>query len=263
MMKPHRGSKRSIRHAFGTMKTPYSLIRLLPTMAVCGLMPLAVSCRKESSANVEKSAPGGVVAPELLVNGLKDLPGAVLSSQADSPIHWQPWTKATLERASDAKRLVFCVIAMPQQPGFQGVLDALARDPSIIADIHSHYVPVLVDGGPVNLEPNARIVIGPDGALQANGEPVGNFDLVTFENPQVLEKLGQNMFRLRPGVQADELPADNATVMQGYLEGANVEVVREMVHMIEAQRSFEAYQKVMHTAQEADQKVIREVASPR
>lgn len=123
--------------------------------------------------------------------------------------------------------------------------------------------PVLVDGGPVNLEPNARIVIGPDGAIQANGEPVGNFDLVTFENPQVLEKLGQNMFRLRPGVQAAELPADNATVMQGYLEGANVEVVREMVNMIEAHRSFEAYQKVMHTAQEADQKVIREVASPR
>jgi len=123
--------------------------------------------------------------------------------------------------------------------------------------------PVLVDGGPVNLAPNARIVIGPQGDIQADGEPVGNLDLVTFEDLQMLEKLGQNMFRIRPGVEAAEQPADNVIVAQGYLEAANVEVVGEMVNMIEAQRSFEAYQKVMHTAQETDQKLIREVASSR
>ncbi|WP_045223186.1 flagellar basal-body rod protein FlgF [Desulfonatronum thioautotrophicum] len=129
--------------------------------------------------------------------------------------------------------------------------------------VTSQGFPVLVDGGPVNLEPNARVIIGPEGDIQANGDPVGNFELVTFDDLQVLEKLGQNMFRLRPDVQVAEQPADNVTVTQGYLEGANVEVVGEMVSMIEAQRSFEAYQKVMHTAQEADQKLIREVASPR
>ena len=123
--------------------------------------------------------------------------------------------------------------------------------------------PVLVDGGPVNLEPNARVVIGSDGEIQANGEPVGNLDLVAFDNLQVLEKLGQNMYRLRPDAQAAEQPVDNLIVMQGYLEGSNVEVVSEMVNMIEAQRSFEAYQKVMQTSQEADQKVIREVAMAR
>lgn len=123
--------------------------------------------------------------------------------------------------------------------------------------------PVLVDGGPVNLEPGARVVIGPGGDIQANGEPVGNFDLVTFDNPQVLEKLGQNMFRIRPGMQVNEIPADNVTVNQGYLEAANVEVVKEMVNMIDAHRTFEAYQKVMHTSQEADQKLIREVATAR
>ncbi|SDB44964.1 flagellar basal-body rod protein FlgG [Desulfonatronum thiosulfatophilum] len=123
--------------------------------------------------------------------------------------------------------------------------------------------PVLVNGGPVNIEPGARVVIGPAGDIQANGEPIGNMDLVTFENLQVLEKLGQNMFRIRPGVQAAEMPAGNVTVAQGYLESANVEVVKEMVNMIDAHRTFEAYQKVMHTTQEADQKLIREVASPR
>jgi uncharacterized protein YyaL (SSP411 family) len=86
------------------------------------------------------------MAPELQQNGLADLPGAVSRSQADSAIRWQPWTKATLEHARDAKRLVFCVIAMPQQPGFQKTLAALERDATVLEDIHTHYVPVLVDG---------------------------------------------------------------------------------------------------------------------
>ncbi len=123
--------------------------------------------------------------------------------------------------------------------------------------------PVLVDGGPANIEPGARVVIGPGGDIQANGEPVGNLDMVTFENLQVLEKLGQNMYRIRPNVQFVEMPADNVTVAQGYLESANVEVVKEMVNMIDAHRTFEAYQKVMHTTQEADQKLIQQVAAAR
>lgn len=123
--------------------------------------------------------------------------------------------------------------------------------------------PVLGDGGPITLEPNAQVLIGPDGQIQADGEPIGILNLVTFTNLQALEKLGHNLFRFRPGTRAAEQPAVNTTVAQGYLESANVEVVGEMVNMIAAQRSFEAYQKVMQTALEADQKLIREVSIPR
>ena len=94
----------------------------------------------------EDPGPPAVISPELRGNGLGAMPGAVYQSQADSPIHWQPWTKDTLQRAKDARRLLFCVIAMPQQPGFQKVLAALAKDPSAVAAINEHYVPILIDG---------------------------------------------------------------------------------------------------------------------
>lgn len=74
------------------------------------------------------------------------LPGAVYRNQADSPIHWQPWIKASLARAKEAQRLVFVVIALPQQAGFQKVLATLARDPAVVAAINEHYVPILIDG---------------------------------------------------------------------------------------------------------------------
>ena len=44
---------------------------------------------------------------------------------------------------------------------------------------------------------------------------------------------------------------------QGFLEKPNVEVVEEMVNMIETQRTFEAYQKVISGSNELDTKAIR------
>lgn len=95
---------------------------------------------------MDAKGPPVVITPELEKNALGTLPGAVYRSQSASPIHWQPWTKVSLDRAKDARRLVFCVIAMPQQPGFQKVLAALEKDAAVVAAINDNYVPILVDG---------------------------------------------------------------------------------------------------------------------
>jgi uncharacterized protein YyaL (SSP411 family) len=115
-------------------------------ITLCGLALITSSCRKGKSADAEDPGPALVISSELAGNGLGALPGAIYRSQAESPIHWQPWTKESLERAKDARRLVFCVIAMPQQPGFQRVLASLERDSSLVAQINGNYVPILVDG---------------------------------------------------------------------------------------------------------------------
>ncbi len=87
-----------------------------------------------------------VVAPELEKNRVSELPGPVYQSQASSPIHWQPWTQESMDRAAAANRLVFAVIAMPQQKGFRTVLSALAEDPKVVSVINESYVPILIDG---------------------------------------------------------------------------------------------------------------------
>ena len=113
---------------------------------LCSLVLGSGGCRKEKVEGAGAVGPVTIVAPELAANNLGALPGAIYQSQANSPIHWQPWTKEAMERAKAANRLVFAVIAMPQQPGFQSVLAALARDPALVASINDHYVPVLIDG---------------------------------------------------------------------------------------------------------------------
>lgn len=128
------------------MNTPTHFLRMLAASALCCVTMAAVSCRKKHGAEVKGDAPVASIAPELLTNQLGVYPGAVYRSQALSPIRWQPWTKETLERARAARRLVFCVIAIPQQPGFQTTLAALADDPALVQAINDNYVPVLVDG---------------------------------------------------------------------------------------------------------------------
>lgn len=95
---------------------------------------------------MDPDVPAAVIAPDLLSNGLKSLPGSVYRSQIDSPIHWQPWTKESLHRAKDAHRLVFAMIAMPQQIGFKKILESMNGEPKLVASINDHYVPILIDG---------------------------------------------------------------------------------------------------------------------
>lgn len=128
------------------MKTHLPIAHSFPALFVCGLLACSVSCRRESAVPERKTQPVGVMVPELRENRLQSLPGVVYQNQASSPIHWQPWEKTTFDRAKKAKRLIFCVIVMPQQPGFQDALAVLAGNSAAVDTIHSHYVPVLVDG---------------------------------------------------------------------------------------------------------------------
>lgn len=124
-----------------------SAFHLPLSAALCGVLLMVLgSCRKKRTGVDDVPKPQTMIAPELRSNTIGSLPGAVYHTQIDSPIHWQPWTPETMNRAKAANRLVFVVIAMPQQPQFQSVLSSLAANPALIASINDNYVPVLIDG---------------------------------------------------------------------------------------------------------------------
>ncbi len=123
--------------------------------------------------------------------------------------------------------------------------------------------PVLGTGGPIVIPPNAQVHISEDGQIFNGDEVLGQLQVVSFEDPTILEKRGRNLFQPRAGVQPAEQPAEGTVVTQGFLETANVEVVTEMVNMIEAQRQFEAYTKVMQSTDTLDKDAIQRVSKSR
>lgn len=121
--------------------------------------------------------------------------------------------------------------------------------------------PLLSEGGDaITIPPGYKnITIAEDGRIFADEELAGQVALVEIDEPRNLEKLGQNLFRVREGAEVQEIPPDNSFIAQGFIEAANVDAVYEMVNMIEAQRQFEAYTKIMQTAESID-KTAQQVA---
>ncbi|HKI80843.1 MAG TPA: flagellar basal-body rod protein FlgF [Pseudodesulfovibrio sp.] len=120
--------------------------------------------------------------------------------------------------------------------------------------------PVMVDGGPLVIPPGGRVHVDGSGNIQVNGEPAGAFDLVDFPDPTQLERVGSNAYRAADG--AGGVPPEDVAVAQGFLEKSNVEVVTEMVSMIETQRAFTMYTKMIQTDKDLDTKLITQVGRP-
>lgn len=115
--------------------------------------------------------------------------------------------------------------------------------------------PLMSGGGTLQIPQGTRnINITSDGQVAADEMVVGQIELISVDNLQNLEKLGYNLYKPRENVDVAEgnAYANGARVEQGFIEKANVEVVSEMVNMIEVNRQFEAYQKVMQTADTLD-----------
>ncbi len=112
---------------------------------------------------------------------------------------------------------------------------------------------VLGNDGPIQM-PKGRIEIGPSGDIRANGIPIDTLKIKDFSNLDSIIKLGEEVFSTN-----QEGTESKAKVQQGYLEGSNVNVIREMVLMIKTLREFEAYQKMIQAFDEATTKVTNEM----
>lgn len=125
-------------------------IRLFSAGLALAGMYLTTGCGRESG---DDNSPDGQVGGDVRVipegNTIAGLPGPVYESQAASRIHWQPWSKATFEMADKSRRLLLAVIALPQQPSYEEILNELSSDPTTVDLINGTYVPVLVDGDAV------------------------------------------------------------------------------------------------------------------
>jgi flagellar basal-body rod protein FlgF len=124
-------------------------------------------------------------------------------------------------------------------------------------------MPVLGDGGPINVPPNSKLEIGSDGTISAtspNQKPtsIGRLKLVTPEAQAQLTRGDDGLFRAADG----DLPADaNAKLQDGALEGSNVSPVETMVSMIAAGRQFEQQMKLLQIAQTQGQQSAKLLGS--
>ncbi len=107
----------------------------------------------------------------------------------------------------------------------------------------------------------SNITVTQDGEIcypdeKNNAQPLGiQMGVFQFNNPNGLEKLSESRYKVTEasGQAINEYTnnsVEKSNIVQGYLEGSNVQVVDEMVNMIVAQRAYELNSKAITASDE-------------
>lgn len=128
----------------------------------------------------------------------------------------------------------------------------------------------VTSGGKTVAEPVKKFEIGKDGIITAvlgSGKraAIGQVAMASFKNPEGLTDLGGNMclnssnsgptvYKTGKSLSTDTNVVDNASgfgsLLQGSLEGSNVDLTEQFTDMITATRSFQAASKMITTGDE-------------
>lgn len=112
-----------------------------------------------------------------------------------------------------------------------------------------------VGGGHVIIPEQAFVSIEADGAVFADEALVGQIEVVTFADKAGLQPVGGGFYEGK-GARPD----DNTEVVQGFVEGSNVNAVHGMTELIRTTRIFEASQKAIEAHKDMDIKLTGDVA---
>ena len=138
---------------------------------------------------------------------------------------------------------------------FEGVTQ-FGSQQNILVDRQDGYS----DGALANLSVTAA---GEIVGFYTNGQSksMGSVGIASFNNEEGLEAIGDNLFRQTVNSGNPRLGEGSilgrGRVVSGALEGSNVDTVEEFVHLIEAQRGFQANARVISTVDE----VLAELAN--
>lgn len=115
--------------------------------------------------------------------------------------------------------------------------------------------PVLDAGGAPVFVPQGLgpIGIAADGTISAQGRPIGQVGIVIPTDPNGLTREGSQLFVAADGFE----PAQSASVLQGFVENANVNPIEQISRMIQVQRAYEMGQSFLEKEDQRIRGMIR------
>jgi len=108
---------------------------------------------------------------------------------------------------------------------------------------------VLGEAGTIIIN-GSKINIDADGTIRVDGNMTGKLKIVSFASSTQLTR--GTAGRYIDDGSAGLKKSDTNRISGGYLETSNVNAMKEMVEMIDVNRSFEAYQKIIQTMTDLD-----------
>jgi flagellar basal-body rod protein FlgF len=116
-----------------------------------------------------------------------------------------------------------------------------------------------VGGRPIVVPPTtAQLTIGEDGTVATETGPIGKLELARFDGAK-LRRDGATLYAAQGKPVAGEPPR----VLQGTLEGSNVNVVRGVVDLVTVSRTYESLMRVIEGFQTIESRAARDLGGPK
>jgi len=126
-------------------------------------------------------------------------------------------------------------------PGTGSVASFLTRDGRFTTDTQGRLLTrggavVQGDGGgAITIPPGGELNITEDGTILRNGVAVGRLRVAQVNEPDKLEKRGQNRFAIPRGVSLRDV--DNPKVRGGFVEGSGVDAISALMNIVNATKA--------------------------
>lgn len=197
----------------------------------------------------------GIVFSEYVVSLENEAPslsmGAARVRQLDTSQGDIEQTNATFDFAIQGEG--FFLVETPEG---EALTRAGAFTPSGTGELVTPDGHLLLDAGgaPIFVPPDAeKVTLAQDGTLAADDVPLAQVGLWRPDRP---EDTGRQTGTLLP-LRAPPQPVPEPLMLQGHLEGSNVDPVGEVARMIEVQRAYELGQKFLEREDERMRAVVR------
>jgi len=120
--------------------------------------------------------------------------------------------------------------------------------------------PVLSDNGQPFFftAEDGQISIARDGTVSTDTGQIGRIGVVSFENTYDMQQVAGGLLN----TEQQPAPVEQTNVVQGMLEGSNVQPIIEMTRMIEANRSYNHVKNFVQREDERIKKMVQEFAKP-
>lgn len=116
-------------------------------------------------------------------------------------------------------------------------------------------------GGRITLPADigSQVTIARDGTIaDQTGNALGRLGLFSISNPNALNPIGGGLYK-DPGAAGIDVAQDSA-VLQGFLEGSNVQATVEVTRLMEIQRAYERAIKVIDQTDELTRTAIQSIS---
>lgn len=111
-------------------------------------------------------------------------------------------------------------------------------------------------GGSISIPADAKWVsIDERGTVSTNNGAIGSLMVAEFKDYQKLNPTGNGLYK----TDEQPTPAQGTRVLQGKLEGSNVQAVVEMTRMIDVTREYQAVQRVVQTEHDRQKSAIERI----